>query len=398
MFPSISAGWRISDEDFMKGQKVFSNLKLRAGFGIVGNANINPYSSLTTVTADPSKSAILGNNYKLGVGLTRAANPDLKWESTASFNVGLDFGLLNNRIQGSLEYFDKTTTNLLYTIQVPQPAPFPTQLANVGSMSNKGIEFDVTTQNVNTGKFTWKTSFNFTTLKNKILTIQNGSEFIASAFGVGAGASNAPIQVLVPGYSFGTFLMTPITGYGPEVGGAKSPKYGANDAISLIKTGESISFGTGLPTWYGGINNSFTFSGFDASLFLQFSGGNKILNNTFYEYTRLDNITKNSYGAVTPLYNDPETKFNADFLENGNYMRIGNLTLGYTIPAGTFGKNVNSARVYVTGQNLGVLTSYRGFDPGISSQLGGNGATSIGVDYLAYPLPRNITVGVSLAF
>ena len=147
-------------------------------------------------------------------------SPDLKWESTASLNVGLDFGLLNNRIQGSLEYFDKTTNNLLYTIQVPQPAPFPTQLANVGSMSNKGIEFDVTTQNVNTGKFTWKTSFNFTTLRNRILSIQNGSEFIASAYGVGAGASGAPIQVLVPGYSFGTFLMTPITGdFAPPTSG-----------------------------------------------------------------------------------------------------------------------------------------------------------------------------------
>ena len=398
IFPSFSAGWRISDEDFMKGQKTFSNLKLRAGYGIVGNANIQPYSSLTTVTADPSKSAFLGNAYKLGVGLTRAANPDLKWESTASLNVGLDFGILNNRIQGSVEYFDKTTSNLLYTRSIPQPAPFPTQLTNVGSINNRGIEFDVTTQNVNTGKFTWKTSLNFTKLKNTVVSIVEGQDFIPSAYGVGAGASNAPIQVLVPGYSFGTFLMNPIKGYGPEVGGAKTPIYTGTDAIGLIKTGESIAFGSGLPTWYGGINNSFTFSGFDASLFLQFSGGNKVLNNTFYEYSRLDNITKNSYGAVTPLYNDAETRFNADFLENGNYMRIGNLTLGYTIPAGTFGRNVSSARVYVTGQNLGVITAYRGYDPGISSQLGGNGATSIGVDYLAYPLPRNITVGVSLAF
>jgi iron complex outermembrane receptor protein len=313
----------------------------------------------------------------------------------------LDFGILKNRIQGSVEFFDKTTSNLLYTISIPQPAPFPNQLANVGSLKNTGIEFDINSINVNTNKFTWKTQVNFTKLKNEILSIQAGSEFLRSANGVGAGASNAPVQVLVPGLPFGTFLMNPIASYGPEVGGAKNPIYTGKDATSLIKTGESTAFGTGLPTWFGGMNNSFTFAGgFDASLFLQFSGGNKILNNTFYEYTRLDNITKNSYGAVRPLYFDKETKFNADFLENGNFVRVGNLTVGYTIPASVFGasKIVNSARVYVTGQNLHVFSAYRGFDPGISSQLGVDGSNSIGIDYLAYPLPRNVLVGLSVSF
>ena len=400
LFPSVSVGWRISDEDFMKGQSLFSNLKLRVGYGVVGNANINPYASLTTVTADPSKSAILGNSYKLGVGLTRASNPDLRWESTSSLNVGLDFAILKNRIQGSVEYFNKTTNDLLYTIQVPQPAPFATQLANVGSLNNAGIEFDLNSVIVNTAKFTWKAQLNFTTLKNKITKIQEGAGFLVGANGVGAGASNAPVQVLVVGQPYGTFLLNPIAGYGPEVAGALKPKYTGKDAIDLIKTGESIAFGTGLPTWFGGLNNSFTFGAFDASLFLQISGGNKILNNSFYEYTRLDNITKNAYGAVKPLYNDEETRFNSDFLENGNFVRVGNLTLGYNIPASVFGnsKIVNNARIYVTGQNLHVFSKYRGFDPGVSSQLGVNGSTSIGIDYLAYPLPRNILVGVSIGF
>jgi TonB-dependent starch-binding outer membrane protein SusC len=400
LFPSVSLGWRISDEDFMKSQTLFSNLKLRAGYGVVGNANINPYAALTTVTADPSKSAILGNAYKLGVGLTRASNPDLRWESTSSLNIGLDFGILKNRIQGSVEYFDKTTNDLLYTIAVPQPAPFPNQLANVGSLNNKGIEFDVNTVNVNTKNFTWKSQLNFTSLKNQITKIQAGESYLVGANGVGAGASNAPVQVLVVGQPYGTFLLNPIAGYGPEVAGAPTPKYGTKDAIGLITSGESIAFGTGLPTWFGGLNNSVTFGDFDASLFLQFSGGNKILNNTFYEYTRLDNITKNAYGAVRPLYNDAETRFNADFLEDGNFVRVGNLTLGYTIPASVFGasKIVNSARIYVTGQNLHVFSKYRGFDPGVSSQLGVNGSTSIGIDYLAYPLPRNVLVGLSVSF
>jgi TonB-dependent starch-binding outer membrane protein SusC len=398
IFPSFSVGWRISDEDFMKSQSVVSSLKLRAGWGIVGNSNIPPYRSLTTVTADPSKSAILGNAYKLGVGLTRASNPDLRWESTSSLNIGLDYGFVNNRIQGSIEYFDKTTNDLLYTIAVPQPAPFPDRLENVGSLNNKGIELDVTTTNVNTGKFTWKTQLNFTTLKNKVVAIQDGKSYLVGANGVGAGASNAPVQVLVPGYPYGTFLMNPIAS-SKEVNGITTPTYTGKDAIALIATGESIAFGTGLPTWYGGLNNSFTFGGgFDASIFLQFSGGNKVLNNTFYEYSRLDNITKNSYGAITPLYSDAETRFNADFLENGNFARIGNITLGYNVPASVFGKAVSSARIYVTGQNLHVFTKYRGFDPGVSSQLGVNGSTSVGIDYAAYPLPRNIMVGVSVGF
>lgn len=400
IFPSFSAGWRISDEDFMKSQTVFSNLKLRVGYGVVGNANIPPYRSITTVTADPGKSAILGGMYKLGVGLTRAANPDLKWESTSSLNVGLDYGILNNRFQGSLEFFSKTTNNLLYTIPIPQPAPFPDQLSNVGSLRNTGVELDLNANIVSKPKFSWKAQLNFTALTNEITKIQEGSSYLVGARGVGAGASNAPVQVLVVGYPYGTFLMNPITGYGPEVGGAKSPKYGSKDAIDLIKTGESIAFGTGLPTRYGGLNNSFTFGSFDASVFLQYSGGNKILNNTFYEYTRLDNITKNAYGAAQPLYNDPETRFNADFLENGDFVRVGNLTLGYTIPSSVFGgsKIVNNARIYVTGQNLHVFSKYKGFDPGVSSQLGVDGATAVGIDYLAYPLPRNVMIGVNIGF
>ncbi len=397
VFPSFSVGWRISDEAFMKNQDIFSNLKLRAGWGTVGNANINPYSSLTTVVADPGKSAILGNEYKPGTGLSRASNPDLKWESTSSLNIGLDYGLANNKIQGSIEFFNKNTQNLLYTIPVPQPAPFSNQLANVGSLKNTGVEFDITTTNVDNAKFTWKTSFNFTTLKNEVTKIQDGANFLVFAKGVGAGASNAPIQILKPGYPVGTYLLTPIQGYGPEVSGAPSPKYGDKDAIALVESGESIAFGSGLPTWYGGINNSFTFGGFDLALFMQYSGGNKILNNTFYEYTRLDNISKNAYGAVYPLYNDAQTKFNADFLESGNFLRISNLTVGYKIP--TASKYINSARVYVSGQNLHVFTKYRGYDPAINTPLAGdNGTTGLSIDYLAYPLPRNFVFGVSLGF
>jgi TonB-dependent starch-binding outer membrane protein SusC len=399
IFPSFSAGWRISDEDFMKNQSLFSNLKLRAGWGRVGNANIAPYNSLATVLVDPSKSAIIGGSYALGTGLSRAANPDLKWESTSSVNIGLDFGILKNRIQGSIEYFNKLTENLLYTIPIPQPAPASTQLANVGSLSNKGIEFDITTTNVNTSKFSWKTQFNFTTLSNKVESIGTGGNYLVFARGVGAGASNAPIQVLVPGYSIGTYVLDPITGYGADIQGSKVPQYGSKAAIDLITSGQSISFGSGLPTWYGGLNNSFTIGGFDASLFLQYSGGNKILNNTFYEYTRLDNITKNAYGGVKPLYKDDQTRFNADFLENGDYLRISNLTLGYTMPSGSLGKTINSLRIYVTGQNLGVISSYRGYDPAINTPLGGdNGTTGLSIDYLAYPLPRNFIFGLNLGF
>ena len=397
IFPSFSAGWRISDEDFMKNQTTISNLKLRAGYGIVGNANIDPYASLTTVVADPGRSAILGNTFKPGVGLTRAANPDLKWESTTALNIGLDYGLFDNKVQGSIEFFDKKTENLLYVIPIPQPAPFPNQLANVGSIRNTGVEFDITTTNVKTSKFTWKTQFNFTKLKNEVTKIQDGANFLVFAKGVGAGASNAPVQILKVGYPVGTYLLNPITGYGPEVAGAKTPKYTGKDAIALIETGESIAFGTGLPTWFGGLNNSFTFGNLDVSLFMQYSGGNKILNNTFYEYTRLDNITKNAYGAVAPLYNDPETRFNADFLENGNFLRIANLTIGYNLPVKS--KAISSARVYVAGQNLHVFTKYRGYDPGINTPLAGdNGTSGLSIDYLAYPLPRNFTFGLSIGF
>jgi TonB-dependent starch-binding outer membrane protein SusC len=395
IFPSFSLGWRISDEDFMKDQKLFSNLKFRAGFGTVGNANISPYSSLTTVVADPSKSAVLDNTFKPGTGLSRASNPDLKWESTSSLNFGLDYGILNNRIQGSIEYFNKTTSNLLYTIPVPQPAPFPNQIANVGGMKNTGIELEINTTNVESKNFTWKTNFNFTTLKNEVTELGSGNSYLVYANGVGAGASNAPIQILKVGYPVGTYVLDPIVSK-TTTGGYETPTYGAKAGIDLINSGESISFGSGLPTWYGGLNNSFTFGDLDASIFLQYSGGNKILNNTFYEYTRVDNISKNSYGAVKPLYNDPATKFNADFLSSGDFLRIANVTVGYKLGSNKYVKN---ARIYASAQNLHVFTSYKGFDPAINTPLGGpNGTSALSVDYLAYPLPRNVIFGLQIGF
>jgi TonB-dependent starch-binding outer membrane protein SusC len=397
IFPSFSAGWRISDEEFMKNQTTFTNLKLRAGWGKVGTANIEPYQSLVTYNADPRVGALLGGSFKAGSSASREANADLQWESTSSINIGLDYGILNNKIQGSVEFFNKLTDNLLYKVDVPQPAPATTVLRNVASMKNTGVEFDITTTNIDTKSFSWKTQFNFTTLKNEV-TSTGTQDFIYSAKGVGAGASNAPVQILIPGYPVGTYLLTPIKDYGPEVGGAKTPIYG-KDAIDLVKSGEAISFGSGLPTWYGGLNNSLTFGGIDASIFMQYSGGNKVLNNTFYEYSRLDNISKNAYGAVRPLYNDKDTKFNSDFLESGDFLRISNITLGYNIPKKTLGKTLNSARVYVSGQNLHVFTKYRGFDPAINTPLEGNNGTSgLSIDYLAYPLPRNLTFGVSLSF
>jgi TonB-dependent starch-binding outer membrane protein SusC len=396
LFPSFSVGWRISDEDFMKDQKLFSNLKFRAGYGTVGNANIDPYSSLTTVVADPSKSAILDNTFKPGTGLSRASNPDLKWESTSSLNVGIDYGILNNRIQGSLEFFSKTTNNLLYTIPVPQPAPFPNQLANVGGMKNTGIELEINTTNVETKNFTWKSNFNFTTLKNEITELGSGNSFLVFANGVGAGASNAPIQILKVGSPVGTYVLDPIVSKAAGAGGYETPTYGAKSGIDLITSGESISFGSGLPTWYGGLNNSFTYGNLDASIFLQYSGGNKILNNTFYEYTRVDNITKNSYGGVKPLYNDPATKFNADFLSSGDFLRIANVTVGYKLGSNKYVKN---ARIYASAQNLHVFTSYKGFDPAINTPLSGaNGTSGLSIDYLAYPLPRNVIFGLQVGF
>lgn len=395
IFPSFSAGWRISDENFMKNQQLFSNLKLRVGYGRVGNANIDPYQSLTTVTVDPSKSAILGNEFKLGVGLSRAPNADLRWESTSSLNIGLDFAMLNNRLQGSVEVFDKTTNDLLFNVPIAQPAPFASQLQNIGSLYNRGIEFEIKSTNIDNGKFRWTTSFNFTALKNQVTRIREGAAFIPLASAQGAGASGAPIQITQVGYPIATFVVDPIVGYGPEVGGAATPKYGPKTGIDLIATGESL-IGTGLPTMYGGISNDVKFGQFDFSLFLQYQGGNKVFNNTFYEYSRRDNIIKNGYGAVRPLYNDPETRPNTDFLEDGSFLRIGNLSLGYTIPSSVFGKTVSNARIYVSAQNLHVFTKYRGFDPGVSTQL--SGSNSLGVDYLAYPLPRNIMVGLSVGF
>ena len=397
-FPAVSVGWRITNESFMKEQKVFSDLKLRIGYGISGNSlGFDPMISkmkygLTGVT-------YINGEQVQSIGVTQNENPDLKWESTAMTNIGIDFAVLKGRITGTLEVYDKETKDLIwyYPVKVP-PYLFPYLWANVGEISNKGIEFQIDATPVRTDKFHWATSFNISTNKNEVKSLSN-DQFETPEIGIrtasigGKGQSGNPTQVIKEGYPLGTFFLRQWAGRDES---DVSLFYAANgDKLRVVTVDDFVIFGSAQPKMMFGWNNSFSYGNFDLSGFFRGVAGNKILNGTLaglndVNYAASNNIPKFSLnepnGDINSFY------YSDRFLETGTYVRLDNATLGYKIDLRTL--RINSARIYVTANNIFVLTKYRGVDPEVNM-----GGINPGIDNNNfYPKTRSILLGLNLNF
>lgn len=391
VFPSASVAWKISGEDFMKStENWLTNLKLRAGFGVTGNQDgIGEYKSLSILGVgqdsyyDPAT-----DSWSLAYSSKQNPNPDLKWESTKQTNIGIDFSLFN-RITGTFEWYSKETNDLLYTYQVPQP-PYlvGTMLANVGDLSNKGIELTLNANIINNDKFTWDTNFTFAKNKQKIERLSNQTYktdkiYSGSLHGL-SGMSNQFSQIIAEGYSVGTF-------WGKEY-------LGLDENGAFILGEEDKEIGNAQPDFTLGLGMNFTYKDVDFGFTGYGIFGQDVLNATdmmLNDPNRMPayNIQDDFVGSEiksAPTYS-------SYWIEDASFFRLQTVTLGYTIP---FKNSTSKVRIYVLGQNLAVFTGYNGVDPEIdatgTATPGFPDRFSPGIDrFNNYPRPRTISLGVN---
>ncbi|MBL0740790.1 TonB-dependent receptor [Chryseolinea sp. Jin1] len=405
-FPSVSVGWRISEEEFFAGVGAVSDLKLRAGWGLVGN-DIGGYAYIGKVST--------GANYPIGGAILPGTYPntiqnnDLKWESTEQTNIGIDFSVLNSRIQFSADAYLKNTSDLLLYVPIPKSTGFDTGLQNVGKLQNKGLEFQVTSRNL-VNALTWETDFNISFNRNKVVSIV-GQQVIG-----GGVAGRGDVSYSVEGKPLGMFY-----GY---VSGGVDPATG--NAYYIDKNGESTFdpatddrtfIGNPNPDFIYGMTNTFGYKNFSLSIFLQGSQGNDVFNATRIETEGMTDaknqsaVVANRWRAAGDITDIPRSswgntnnsRLSSRFVEDGSYMRVKAVTLSYNVPSAMITKlHMSNLKVYVTGENLFTITGYKGYDPEVSA-FGGdsdNGVknTSLGVDYGTYPQTRNLIFGLNVSF
>lgn len=389
-FPSAAFAWRITEEDFMKGQHVFSNLKLRVGYGITGNQQgISPQNSIALV--GQAGTVFFGGSTIPNYAATQNANPNLKWETIKQANAGLDFGFLNDRLTGTIDVYSANTDNLLFNYTVPLEGPFLTTniLANVGSTQKRGIELSLSYRVIQSDKVTLTLAGNGSYMQSKVLSLGGNIEGYDIPTNYVSWGSNA---YLVVGKPIGTYLILKHSGVNAQ--GVETVV--GEDASGNVDQGPQSKYrydeGQSLPKYTYAFTPTFTYKNFDASMVWFGSGGNKIYNGVRADLSLLENLGKQNLLASaipTGIHSSP---FGSDeWLESGNYLRWSNLTLGYKFNV-THVKFISALRVSVTGQNLALITKYTGEDPEVDA----SGGNSTGGDYGIYPRTRTFSLGLNV--
>ncbi len=415
IFPSASVAWRISEEDFFKNINFVNDMKLRAGYGVTGNQEIGNYSfasELNTIKYN------FNNNIVSAVVPTRMPNPSVQWEEQQQANIGFDATMFKQRVDITVDAYLKKTDKMLVPMSVPVSTGYSDVYVpsiNAGKMENKGIELTVNSRNL-TGKLTWNTSFNVSFNQNKVVSINDTIPM--SSGSIGLNQNLALIQAGQPINFFYGFKTDGIFQSQEEVDNhaVQVPGNDPNNRTSagdirfvdlnndgIINDEDRTYLGNPNPTFIFALNNSFSFQGFDLSIFLQGIAGNKICNaNRFWseamavaQNQTTETLTRwigpgSGYSMPRAVFNDPNQNNRPSdrFIEDGSYLRINNITLGYTIPKVLMKKaHISSARFYISAQNLYTLTKYKGFAPEINTS---------GIDNNVYPVTRTFNIGVNL--
>ncbi|MDP9078569.1 MAG: TonB-dependent receptor [Bacteroidota bacterium] len=400
VFPAASVGWMMSQESFLKNWQSLSELKLRASYGLTGNAEIGDYSSLGLFTS-------AGYNGLAGQRFTQLANPNLKWEKTAQLDLGVDFGFFNNRFSGTFDYYKKNTRDLLLNVNIPETMGIAFQTQNLGKLYNRGFELTLASDNF-VGKFKWNTSFNVSYNLNKV-TYTNGQII----------DDGADLNRVIEGQEIGVF-------YGHEFAGA-DPKNG--DALYYLNNikadgtrnrattndpnkATEVPLGNPTPRYTGGITNTFNYMGFDLSFTVYGSFGNKIYNAAGQYMSSsasngLDNQTIdqlnywNKPGDITQVPEPRQfyangTDPSSRYLSSGSYVRLKTVTLGYTFSPDLLKRvKIDKVRIFMNAYNLFLITKYKGWDPEVNADYQ---ATNINLsnDFYSAPQPRTITFGLNV--
>ena len=427
-FPSISAGWLVSDEAFMQNFTAVNNLKIRASYGVAGNNQIPNYGQVGLLG---SQNYVYGNNLGNGLNVNNIANPDLKWEKTTQLNLGIDVGLLQNRLNLTAEVYNSTTNDLLLFVPVPDITGFATQLTNIGKMRNRGFEFGLNSRNM-VGNFTWTTDFNFSLNRNKVLEL---------------GPGNAPLIFTDYVVTVKTEVGQPISNYYGYVfdgvyknqaeidASPHDPTTTPGDPIvrdvnkdGQITDADRTTLGNYQANFTSGITNTFGYKGIEFSFMLQGSFGGEIANQ-LVRYNAIWNGGRNAYAEVANYWkseSDPgdgkhfkptvaprglQEKFSSYWVEDGSFVRVKNIRVSYALPANLLIRlPVKSARLYLNAENVHLFSKYLNYDPEnttyssttysttATATAGIPSGTMIGVDYGSYPVPRIITLGAKFEF
>lgn len=429
-FPSVSAAWNIAEENFMKNQNLFDQLKLRVGYGVSGNAmGFGAYDAITRYAVNGSVFDYImadGTTKQMyGIGATNNGNPDLKWESTAMLNIGLDFAFLGSRINGSIEFYNKKTSDLIHGYAVSTNIyPLNWIRANVGDITNRGIEFTLNAVPVKTRDFTWQTTLNLSHNMNRVDKLSNSQfsvDFIEpdeSEPNIGGISSNGKVQRIMEGEPLGTFWSFQHAGYdnnGNSVffvhdldahkdadGNVMADTYqdaNGNWVTSSPLYGDKTKLGSAQPKLVYGWNNTLNYKNWNLTAFFQGTIGNKIMNATRAHFMFQGHLAGGK-NVLQDAINDPQWRADANahypsdkYLENGSYLRLASLSLAYTFK--NLGGWAESLQVYGTANNLFTITGYKGIDPEVS--LGGI-APGIDMREVFYPHNRTFMVGVKVNF
>ena len=408
-FPAVSGSWLISNEKFMRNQNVVDELKLRAGFGITGNVpgDCYPWIGLMNKNEDY---AYFGDKKVVTYSMNNTPNPDLKWETKTEYNVGVDFAFLNNRLSGSIEYYNRTTNDLLYNFAVdPAVSPNGSMLGNAGSLQNQGVELAINGVPVKIQNFTWNLGLTMAHNQNKVLSLGNDkfkfpeSDKLRGGVGDGsAGWTGQQFQRLEEGKAVGNYYGFKYAGQDAKGVFYGYDKNGKKKKMTLLKKGvaseggDEVFLGNALPYLNWGLSSMMSFYGVDFSFNIRGAIGGKLLNTKRLAYGDKDAIKQgNMMKCQDNKYSVPN-RMTDYFLEDGTYAKLGDVTIGYTftIPENV-AKYLSHARIYVTGQNLVTISNYSGVDPE-NVNMGGLDPGIEGIDY--YPTARSFILGVNLAF
>jgi TonB-dependent starch-binding outer membrane protein SusC len=451
-FPAASFAWKMSEEKFMHSLEPFiSNVKLRLNYGEAGNNRIESFLFLTQFNTQQNYYG-LQNQLVTAFGSVGLSNALLTWESNVSRNAGLDFSLFNNHIQFSLDYYRNKTKNLLVSVPVPTTSGYTNQIQNVGATANNGFEAQVNGNIIQKKNFSWNASFNISFNQNKVLSLGQQTSFLQSS---GWAGSNNPADYIIKvgapvGSMYGlvndgyytvddfdynsttqTYTLKPgvandisVTGLTPQPG---IIKYKDLNGDSLVNSNDERIIGNANPKFFGGLNQQFAYKNFDLSIFINFQYGNDIFNDNKLEFgsgytpnanlLSIENSRWKTIDANGNVVTDPkalaELNKNATLwrpittgsafypqswaVEDGSFIRINNITLGYSLPSSLIRKmNMQRFRAYVTLNNLAVITNYSGYDPEVNTRR--STPMTPGVDFSAYPRSSSYIFGLNVTF
>lgn len=428
-FPSGSVAWKLAEEPFISDLDIFSDLKLRGGWGQVGNQAISPYQTISAVRSGANYPYSGGSTTDLGFIIANPPSPDLKWETTTQTNVGLDVGIFSGRLNATVDVYYKKTEDLLLNKTLPGYTGFSSIIDNVGSVENKGVEMAVSGDPL-VGKFRWNSGFNISWNRNKVLDLGEVSKLEYRTTYGGYSLRNGFMQLRVGepfgqmyGYGYlgvwGTSQADEAAAYGQLPG---DPHYVDFNQDGKINSGDIMKIGNAIPDFVFGWNNRFSYKNLELTFLIQGSQGNEIFNQARirleapYEGTSvrlLDRWTESNQNTDVPAFIDDVTRQNAGlaskvslgsdggrlqrYVEDGSYIRLKNITLGYSLPENMLRKiRVKGIKAYVSGTNLWTITNYTGYDPEVSAYNAND--AMIGVDLSNYPTAKILSFGLNVTF